>query len=100
MKYVMLRSADGMLFVVMGLGIRAKHSAMAAAFPGHAIVGAGFVKFTSDGQAETYGHSESLNRSPDPADARWITNFYRAGLPAPHREFRTFQPSVLTPPAA
>lgn len=81
MKYVMLRHLDGTLFAVMALGLKARHSNMAAAWPGLQVVGAGFVKFHENGEAETYGFSQSLNRTPDANDARWLTIMYRAGLP-------------------
>lgn len=82
MKYVMLRQADGVLFAVMGLGMKVTHSGLAAAFPAHAVVGAGFVAFNERGGVETFGHSASLHIGPHPDDARMLSTLYRVGLPA------------------
>ncbi|MEJ2695579.1 MAG: hypothetical protein P8013_02925 [Candidatus Sulfobium sp.] len=48
------------------------------------ISSAGFVRFvgTDEGlKAETYGHSEGLDLSPDPEDAELITLFFCKAFP-------------------
>lgn len=86
MKYVVLKHADKLPVVVLGLLI--SHDQLAAPWLplGYKPASAGFVRAAGADQFETFGYSSSLQLTPNTGDAEIIRALYLATLktaPAP-----------------
>ena len=83
MKYVIFRRPDGFEFPVLFAGF-VSHADVAAVFAQdrNVAMSAGFVRFFGGpaGACETHDRSTSLNLSPRPGDAMFISAFYGATL--------------------
>lgn len=79
LKYIIIREGDGPeipMFTLVPITHRELMKYILASKPRAAAVSAGFVEWVQ-GEARTYGRSESLDIGPRPEDAKFFTVFAR-----------------------